>query len=174
MKKFMVISGSYGLGAGIRHPSRGPQVLRDMGLIERLQSIGCEVLDGGDELEPSAASGPGPDPKLRYLDQLLDFSSRFGKRIDSAWDGGYTPIILGGDHSISITSVSHASRAINSSMERVPNLAYSGLMHMAISTPPKLLLVATFMACQLRLCSDMEIHAYALLQAQALSYVQRI
>jgi arginase len=112
MRKFMVISGSYGLGAGIRHPSRGPQVLRDMGLIERLQSLGCEVLDGGDELEPSAASGPGPDAKLRYLDQLLEFSARFGKRIDSAWSGGYTPIILGGDHSISITSFSHASRAI--------------------------------------------------------------
>jgi arginase len=111
MKKFMVISGSYGLGAGIRNPSRGPQVLRDNGLIERLRALGVEVVDGGDEPEP-ASSGPGPDLKLKYIDQLLEFSKRFGKRIDTAWEQGYCPVILGGDHSVSITSFAHSAKAI--------------------------------------------------------------
>jgi arginase len=110
MRKLIVVSGSYGLGAGIRNPSRGPQVLRDAGLIERLRALGSEVIDGGDEAEPTA-NDPGPNPKLRYIDQLLDFSARFGNRITAAWKDNYFPIILGGDHSISITSFSYTVKA---------------------------------------------------------------
>jgi arginase len=110
MKKYMLVSGSYGLGAGIKDPSRGPQMLRDMGLIERLQGLGVDVIDGGDELEPKASSA-GNNPRLKYLEPLLDFSARFGPRVAQAWESGRLPIVLGGDHSISITSFSYSLKA---------------------------------------------------------------
>ena len=105
------MSGSYGLGAGIRDPAHGPKALRDAGITERLRALGVVVTDAGDELEPPADS-PGDDPKLHYVDQALEFSARFGPRVESVWANGEFALILGGDHSISLSSIAYASRAI--------------------------------------------------------------
>jgi len=111
MKRCTIISGSYGLGAGIREPAHGPKALRDAGIIERLRALGVVVTDAGDEPEPSA-SGPGNDSKLRYIEQALQFSARFGPRVESVWASDEFALILGGDHSISLSSIAYASRAI--------------------------------------------------------------
>lgn len=113
MKKCTVLSGSYGLGAGIPDAQFGPRALRAAGLISRLQALGISVTDCGDEPEPEA-SDPGDNHRLRYLDQALEFSARFGARVEEVWLRDDFIIIMGGDHSISISSISHASRAVRS------------------------------------------------------------
>ena len=111
MKRCSILSGSYGLGAGIRYPARGPQELRRKGIVKRLRDLGADITDLGDEAE-AQSSGPGSDPKLRYINELLEFSSRFGPRVEEIWLSGTTSLILGGDHSISISSIAYAARAI--------------------------------------------------------------
>jgi arginase len=111
LKRCSVISGSYGLSAGIRGPKDGPKALRDAGLIRRLQALGIRVVDLGDEAESSGSRSLG-DPKLKNLDALLDFSARFGPRCEAAWLSGDFLLVLGGDHSISISSIGHAARAV--------------------------------------------------------------
>ncbi len=113
MKRCTVLSGSYGLGAGIHEPAFGPRALRDAELIKRIKALGIHVTDAGDEPEP-VAKGAGDNPKLRHLDQALEFSSRFGPRVEELWLRDDFVLILGGDHSISISSIAHAARAIRS------------------------------------------------------------
>jgi arginase len=111
MKRCTVISGSYGLGAGIREPANGPKALRDAGLIQRLQDLGVVVTDAGDVAEPFVDS-PGENPRLRYLKQAVEFSASFGPRVESAWRSDDLVLVLGGDHSISISSIAYAARAV--------------------------------------------------------------
>lgn len=111
MKRCTILSGSYGLGAGIRDAGFGPRALRNAGLIERLRALGVSVTDAGDEPEPMT-TGPGNDPKLRYIDQALQFSARFGPRVEELWTRDDFALILGGDHSISISSIAYATHAV--------------------------------------------------------------
>lgn len=113
MKRCTILSGSYGLGAGIRDAAHGPRALREAGLLDRIQALGISVTDAGDEPEPAATSA-GANPKLRHLDQALQFSARFGPRVEEVWLRDDFILILGGDHSISISSIAHASRAVRS------------------------------------------------------------
>jgi arginase len=111
MKTCTILSGSYGLGAGIRDAAYGPRALRASGLVKRIQALGISVTDVGDEPEPHVERPEG-DSKLRHLAQALDFSSRFGPRVEEVWLRDDFILILGGDHSISISSIAHAARAI--------------------------------------------------------------
>jgi arginase len=113
MKRCTILSGSYGLGAGIREPAHGPKALREAGIIKRLSALGVLVTDVGDEPEPPS-DGPGSDPKLHYVEQALEFSARFGPRVESVWINNEFALILGGDHSISLSSIAYANRAIKS------------------------------------------------------------
>lgn len=110
MKTCTILSGSYGLGAGIRDAAYGPRALRAAGLVKRIQALGISVTDVGDEPEPTV-NKPDGDSKLRHLSQALDFSSRFGPRVEEVWLRDDFILILGGDHSISISSIAHAARA---------------------------------------------------------------
>jgi arginase len=112
MVKVSLLGGSYGLGAGIRDAAFGPRALRQAGLIERLQALGISVTDVGDEPEPLVVAGPGSDPKLRYLEQVVLFSERFGPRVAELWARGEFVLILGGDHTISISSIAYAANAV--------------------------------------------------------------
>lgn len=111
MRRCTILSGSYGLGAGIREAAHGPRALRQAGLVERLQALGVLVTDAGDEPEPPA-SDPGVDPRLRYLNEALQFSARFGPRVEQVWLRDEFILILGGDHSLSVSSIAYAVRAI--------------------------------------------------------------
>jgi arginase len=111
LKRCSVIGGSYGLGAGIRAAKDGPRALRDAGLIERLKALGVSVVDLGDQAEPSGSGSPG-DPKLKNLEALLEFSAQFGPRCEAAWLSSDFLLVLGGDHSISISSIAYAARAV--------------------------------------------------------------
>lgn len=113
LKRCSIISGSFGLCAGLRGARDGPQALRAAGLIRRLEALGVRVLDLGDEAEPGL-SGPVGDLKLKNLEPLLDFSARFGARCEAAWLSRDFLLVLGGDHSISISSIAHAARAVKS------------------------------------------------------------
>lgn len=134
-----LISGSYGLGGGIRDAAAGPRSLRTAGLVKRLETLGVAVTDHGDEPEPSAPH-PGGDPRLRHLAQALEFSARFGPRVERLWQSreqnGDFILVLGGDHSISISSIAAAANALKAARGRDAELGVLWVdAHGDVNTP---------------------------------------
>jgi arginase len=108
---YQLIGAAFGLGATRAETAMAPIVLRQSGLFERLLLVTKNIVDCGDAVGPTA-SAPAVNPKLRYLPEYLEFSRAFIPRLERAYASAHTPIIVGGDHSISICSIGVAAKAL--------------------------------------------------------------
>ncbi|MEA2640524.1 MAG: arginase [Chloroflexota bacterium] len=91
---------------------QGPTRLREAGLISRLQAAGLEVTDLGDVPVPSR------QPRftgLTKLERVATVARWVGKHTWRSIAEGMTPLIIGGDHSFAMGSISAAA-------QRVPGL----------------------------------------------------
>ena len=115
--KIALIGVPVDLGAGRRGVDMGPSAVRYASLRARLEQLGHIVNDLGniavptmDELEP-----PAPNEKLRFLQPLAAMNLRLAQQVSAALADGAFPLIIGGDHSLSIGSVNgvaHYARRI--------------------------------------------------------------
>jgi arginase len=86
----------------------GPAAVRLAGLQEALEALGIETRDGGDLDAPAPISGRGdPHPAPRALATYQALAAR----VTAAMVRGAVPLVVGGDHSLSIGSVSAALAA---------------------------------------------------------------
>lgn len=100
------------LGADRRGVDMGPSAIRYADITDKLQALGHEV-DNVDSIavpEPETRS-PG-DPRLKYLEQIVGAANELARRVEQHLAQGSLPIILGGDHSISLGSISGAANAL--------------------------------------------------------------
>lgn len=101
------------LGQGRRGVDMGPSALRYGRLEERLESIGAAVRDLGDIDVPTAeeldVAHEGPGGGLAFLDPIAAACSATAARLLDLPAETF-PVVLGGDHSISIGSVTGCSR----------------------------------------------------------------
>jgi arginase len=100
------------LGAGRRGVDMGPSAIRYAGLCDRLATLGYRVDDGGNIHAPLAETipNPAPDEKLRYLEPIVAANRELAGRVSDVVASGRLPVVLGGDHSIAIGSVSGSAR----------------------------------------------------------------
>jgi len=97
------------VGASERGASMGPEALRVAGLARRLEEYGREVVDRGN------LAGPGnpaqaPTHGYRHLDEVLSWNRLVHDAVLAELRDGRLPVLLGGDHSLAIGSISAASR----------------------------------------------------------------
>ncbi|HZC78238.1 MAG TPA: arginase, partial [Ktedonobacterales bacterium] len=99
------------LGADRRGVDMGPSAIRYADLTEKLQALGHDVdnLDSIPVAEPETRE-PG-DPRLKYLEQIVPAIKALAERVEERLAAGSLPIVLGGDHSIALGSISGAARA---------------------------------------------------------------
>lgn len=90
------------LGQGRRGVDMGPSAIRAAGLHTTLTNLGHEVEDAGNVLSVEVESRKIKNPKLRYLEEVLLILKRLDKKATKAFSDDVFPLILGGDHSISI------------------------------------------------------------------------
>lgn len=95
------------LGAGRRGVDMGPSAIRYAGLATQLRALGYTVTDMGNVSVPLAEAlyEPAADDKLRYLQALIDINRELTAMVQAACQNQHFPLILGGDHSLSIGSV---------------------------------------------------------------------
>ncbi len=95
------------LGAGRRGVDMGPSAMRNVGLVEKIRSLGREVVDEGNVAAPvvESLSGPG-DENARYLAEIVGVLEALAERVRGARLAGRLPVVLGGDHSIALGTVS--------------------------------------------------------------------
>lgn len=100
-------------GSGRRGVDMGPSAIRYAGLDERLETLGHKVKDRGNIGAPPRETLKIEDPKLKYLDPILSVCQRLADQVAESSAGGCVSVVLGGDHSISLGSVSGAARGRN-------------------------------------------------------------
>lgn len=97
------------IGAGSRGASMGPEALRVAGLALALERQGVDVQDTGN------LSGPAnPWRKAvqgyRHLDEVVRWNQSLHEAVLAELRRGRMPIVLGGDHSLGIGSISAVAR----------------------------------------------------------------
>lgn len=97
------------IGAGTRGASMGPEALRVAGIHGMLETQGLEVRDRGD-LRGPANPLRGPEDGYRHLDEVTQWNRAVHDAVHRELADARMPILLGGDHSLSIGSISATAR----------------------------------------------------------------
>jgi arginase len=109
-KRVAVIGAALDLGAGRRGVDMGPSAIRYAGLAARLAELGDEALDRGnvDAVVPEAA--PVGDEHARFLPEIKATCARIADEVAEAAAEGLLPLVLGGDHTVALGSLSGLAR----------------------------------------------------------------
>lgn len=97
------------LGAGRRGVDMGPSALRIAGLAERLRDIGHTVFDDGDIPVKVPESQEIDNHKLKYLPEIVRVATILSHKIEDIMERKEFPLVLGGDHSIAMGTISGLS-----------------------------------------------------------------
>lgn len=98
--------------AGTHQPGclMGPASLRTAGLGAALEELGLSLRDRGDlapALDPAAAD---PGPTLRRFGEVAAWTAAIADEVAASLSAGEVPVVLGGDHSLSMGSVAGVAR----------------------------------------------------------------
>jgi arginase len=97
--------------AGTHGPGqeKAPGALRAAGLVRALEAAGVEVRDEGD-LPVAMYRAAVADPRQRDLDGVAEAAGRVADRVAEVLDQGRTPLVLGGDCTITLGVVAGLAR----------------------------------------------------------------
>ena len=108
-KRLSVIGVPTDIGAGARGASMGPEALRVAGIVERLRARGLEVADRGNLAGPPNPWLP-PAGGFRHLSEVRQWNGAVHDAVLGELAAGRLPLMLGGDHSLAIGSISAVAR----------------------------------------------------------------
>src|SRR5688572_24350276 len=98
------------LGADRRGVDMGPSAIRYAHLRQRLEELGHTVEDKGNIEVPIQETCEVTDPRLKYIDCIIPMGRRVAGAVATSIQGGRFPLVLGGDHSLSIGSIRGAAK----------------------------------------------------------------
>jgi arginase len=119
METIRLIGVRMDLGAGRRGVDMGPSAMRKAGIRRRLQDLGYEVVDDGNIHSEEPESQKIEDPKLKYLPQIVTAMEELSLRVSRSLAAGEIPLVLGGDHSIAIGTISGLARELRRHEQRL-------------------------------------------------------
>jgi len=93
------------IGAADRGASMGPEALRVAGIDSALRAQGVEVVDLGNLGGPHNPWQP-PRDGYRHLPEVIAWNTAVHRAVAAALRAGALPLLLGGDHSLAIGSLS--------------------------------------------------------------------
>jgi len=97
------------LGAGRRGVDMGPSAIRIAGVSEKLQSMGHMVIEEGDISTKIPEQQKVKNPRLKYLPEIVRACTLLEEKMGEILNGKGFPLILGGDHSLSIGTIAGVS-----------------------------------------------------------------
>jgi arginase len=102
------------LGSGRRGVDMGPSAIRIAGVADRLTELGHKVVDEGDIVIKNMEELKVGHERARYLGEIARAAAVIARKIERIMGLGHFPLVLGGDHSIAVGTVSgiaaHARR----------------------------------------------------------------
>jgi arginase len=105
-----IISVPIDLGADRRGVDMGPSAIRYAHLHQNLESLGYALDDRGNIEVPIQEMCQITDPRLKYLDCIVPMGRRIAGAVATSMQAGHFPLVLGGDHSLSVGSIRGAAK----------------------------------------------------------------
>lgn len=137
-KKVSVIGIPLGYGAGKVGSEMGVTSIRmakvrGQGLLEHITELGYEVKDYGnvDVVQPEKIAEPEENPK--YLKEMIASCHNIAERLEHIYDDGSFPVIIGGDHSIAIGTLSGITKYFRNKGEEIGLIWFDA--HADMNTP---------------------------------------
>ena len=123
------------LGASRRGTDMGPSALRNAGLGPALRDLGYEVAREEDVFVPGMETrdGEGGDPHRRFKKEILHVCTRLAARVEKVLDEGGVPLVLGGDHSIGMGTVTGVASHFRKRQQEIGLIWFDA--HADINTP---------------------------------------
>jgi arginase len=117
-RRVSLIGAPTDIGASTRGASMGPEALRVAGLKAMLESQGLVVTDRGNLNGPGNPGLP-PANGYRHLAEVTEWSRLVCDAVREDLGAGRLPVVLGGDHSLAIGSISAVARHCRESDQRL-------------------------------------------------------
>ena len=106
LRPIHVIGVPMDLGSGRRGVDMGPSAIRIAGLDARLTDQGYRVIDEGDLAIRTLEEMRVGDAHARYLSEIVQANRILADRVQRVIRRGHFPLVLGGDHSIAVGTIS--------------------------------------------------------------------
>jgi arginase len=132
-KKIRVIGVPLDLGASRRGVDMGPSAVRVAGLEARLEALGHQVDDGGNVAVAIAEQKKVGHEHAKYLKEITATCTKAAELVLKSLEAGYTPLVLGGDHSLAAGTVSGTAEFYRRKDERIGLIWIDA--HSDINTP---------------------------------------
>ena len=97
----------------------GPFALRAAGLQSQLAALGHRVEDAGDIVVKRPEEFQHGERRVKYLKEIAQTCREVAGAVQKALDDGFTPLILGGDHSVAIGAMSGVSSHARRQSKRI-------------------------------------------------------
>ena len=98
------------LGADRRGVDMGPSAIRYAHLHQKLEELGYTLEDKGNIEVPILETCQITDPRLKYLDCIIPMARRISGAVATSIQANHFPLVLGGDHSLSVGSIRGAAK----------------------------------------------------------------
>jgi arginase len=98
------------LGADRRGVDIGASAIRYAGLNDQLRRLDYQVHDIGNIVVPQPESQPIGNPRVKYLEPIVKVAEELADTVTASLNEHEFPLILGGDHSIALGSVTGVTR----------------------------------------------------------------
>jgi arginase len=112
-KTVRIIGAPTDYGANRRGVDMGPSAIRYAGLADEIESGGIECVDVGDLDVPRVeeeATTKEAELNAHYLPAIRDVSERLADEVAAARDDDRIPLVLGGDHSVALGTLTGSAR----------------------------------------------------------------
>ena len=107
------------LGQDRRGVDMGPSAVRVAGLSSRLEALGYQSEDAGNVVVAFPEQQSAGDPHAKYLRAIADTCHKQAEWVMKTLEDGAFPLVLGGDHSIAVGTVSGVSEFYRRQQKKV-------------------------------------------------------
>lgn len=107
------------LGQDRRGVDMGPSALRVAGLAARLEGLGLNFEDAGNVVVAGPEQKSPGNPRAKYLREIAGTCKKQAEWVVKTLEDGAFPLVLGGDHSIAMGTVSGVSEFYRRQQKRV-------------------------------------------------------
>ncbi len=132
-RKIRILGVPLDLGQSRRGVDMGPSAVRVAGLQARLEALGHQVQDGGNISVEIAETQSIGEQDAKYLHAITETCAREAQQVMETLAVGQTPVVLGGDHSIAVGTVSGVAEFYRRKKEKIGLIWIDA--HADINTP---------------------------------------